>query len=287
MKASTLFIFVESGEQRMSFVSDFKKLTLVLAVSASSMLICNGCVTALVGATAAGAGAFIGSDSRTVDVQVDDQKIENQVARILKNDRMRSDSKVFRVDCVSVNGNVLLVGQTRDTEYMNWALGYIKKVPNVKRIFNCVSNKDPIKASVIAHDAFITSKVKSALLFGSKISSGRFKVYTEDSVVYLLGYITRDEGQRAINQTRKVGGIKKIHPIFDYMDASGTPNSSDSTPVVSDNSSNAQSLTVTPATTTRSSSSMANEVQSDVDNGGAVLEDDTDLLAPSAPAQSF
>ena len=215
----------------MSFVSDFKKLTLVLAVSASSMLICNGCVTALVGATAAGAGAFIGSDSRTVDVQVDDQKIENQVARILKNDRMRSDSKVFRVDCVSVNGNVLLVGQTRDTEYMNWALGYIKKVPNVKRIFNCVSNKDPIKASVIAHDAFITSKVKSALLFGSKISSGRFKVYTEDSVVYLLGYITRDEGQRAINQTRKVGGIKKIHPIFDYMDASGTPNSSDGAPV--------------------------------------------------------
>ena len=269
----------------MSFVSDFKKLTLVLAVSASSMFICNGCVTALVGATAAGAGAFIGSDSRTVDVQVDDQKIENQVARILKNDRMRSDSKVFRVDCVSVNGNVLLVGQTRDTEYMNWALGYIKKVPNVKRIFNCVSNKDPIKASVIAHDAFITSKVKSALLFGSKISSGRFKVYTEDSVVYLLGYITRDEGQRAINQTRKVGGIKKIHPIFDYMDASGTPNSSDGAPVVSDNSS--ESLTVTPATTTRSSSSMANEVQSDVDNGGAVLEDDTDLLAPSAPAQSF
>ena len=118
-------------------------------------------------------------------------------------------------------------------------------------------------------------------------SSGRFKVYTEDSVVYLLGYITRDEGQRAINQTRKVGGIKKIHPIFDYMDASGTPNSSDGAPVVSDNSSNAQSLTVTPATTARSSSSMANEVQSDVDNGGAVLEDDTDLLAPSAPAQSF
>ena len=71
------------------------------------------------------------------------------------------------------------------------------------------------------------------------------------------------------------------------MDASGTPNSSEGAPVASDNSSDAQSLTVTPATTTRSSSSMAKEVQSDVDNGGAVLEDDTDLLAPSAPAQSF
>ena len=72
----------------MSFISDFKRLSLILAVSASSMFVCNGCVTALVGATAAGAGAFIGSDSRTVDVQVDDQKIENQVARIVKNDRI-------------------------------------------------------------------------------------------------------------------------------------------------------------------------------------------------------
>lgn len=284
MKAPALLSSVVSGDQKMSFVSDFKRVSLVLFFSASSMFICNGCVTALVGATAAGAGAIIGSDSRTVDVQVDDQKIENQVARILKNDRMRSDSKVFRVDCISVNGNVLLVGQTRDTEYMNWALGYIKKVPNVKRIFNCVANKDPIKSKVIAHDAYITTKVKSALLFGSKISSGRFKVYTEDSVVYLLGYITRDEGQRAINQTRKVDGIRKIHPIFDYMDASGTPNSSDGASVVSGDS---QSVTVTPATSARSSSSMASEVQSDVDNGGAVLEDDTDLLAPSAPAQSF
>ena len=71
------------------------------------------------------------------------------------------------------------------------------------------------------------------------------------------------------------------------MDASGTPNSSDTTPGVSDNSSDAKSFTVIPASTTRTPSSLANEVQSDVDNGGAVLEDDTDLLAPSAPAQSF
>ena len=87
-----------------------KKLSLVLAVS-SSVFMLNGCVTALVGATAAGAGALIGSDSRTVDVQVDDQKIEVDVGRILTNDRMKSDGKRFRVDAVSVNGNVLLVSQ--------------------------------------------------------------------------------------------------------------------------------------------------------------------------------
>ena len=257
-----------------------KKLSLVLAVS-SSVFMLNGCVTALVGATAAGAGALIGSDSRTVDVQVDDQKIEVDVGRILTNDRMKSDGKRFRVDAVSVNGNVLLVGQTRDTEYLNWASSYIRKVKNVKRVYNYVENKDPVKASVIAHDSYITSKVKSALLFGSKISSGRFKVYTEDSVVFLLGYVTRDEGQRAINQARKVDGIRKIVPIYDYMDQSGTPNSSDGAPVV-----NGSSKTAVKGSD-NSSSSMALETQSEVDNGGAVLEEDSDLLAPSSPAQGL
>ena len=32
---------------------------------------------------------------------------------------------------------------------------------------------------------------------------------------------------------------------------------------------------------------MAAEVQGNVDNGGAVLEEDENLLAPSAPAQGF
>lgn len=267
----------------MSLNSNLKKLALVAVISTIPTVALNGCVTALVGAGVAGAGAVIGSDSRTIDIQVDDQKIENQAFTYLKNDRMRSDSKVFRVDCISVNGNVLLVGQTQDIDYLNWCISYIKKIPNVKRIFNCVENKPPVSASVIAKDSYITTKVKGSLLIGSKISSGRFKVYTEDSVVYLLGYVTKDEGQRAINQTRKIDGISKIHPIFDYMDESGTPNSSDSAPVknyyVDDSS--------TSVSSSSSASSMSIDSQGSVDNGGAVLEDDSNLLAPSAPAQGI
>ena len=102
----------------------YKKLSIILALFVSSLTL-NGCVTMLVGGAAAGVGAVVGSDSRTVDVQVDDQKIENEASSYLSNDRMRSDPKVFRVDVVSVNGNVLLVGQTTDKEYLDWAIGYI------------------------------------------------------------------------------------------------------------------------------------------------------------------
>ena len=265
----------------MSASYKLKRLALVLAISSAGVIGLNGCVAAVVGATAAGAGAVIGSDSRTVDIQIDDQAIENEALRYLSNDRMRSDSKVFRVDCVSVNGNVLLVGQTNDTEYLMWCISHIRKIKNVKRIYNHVEQKAPVSATTIMKDSYITSKVKGALLVGSKISSGRFKVYTEDSVVFLLGYVTRDEGARAINQARKIDGIKKVVPIFDYMDQSGTPNSSDGAPVV-----NGSSKTAVKGST-NSSSSVALENQSEVDNGGAVLEDDSDLLSPSTPAQGL
>lgn len=262
----------------MSVSNKLNRIALVLAFCSSSAFVLNGCVTALVGGAALGAGAIVGSDSRTIDVQVDDQMIEHNAMKILKNDAERSKYEKFRVDVISVNGNVLIVGQTLDTDYLNICLSKIKHVKGIKRIFNQVTPKPPVSASVIANDAFITSKVKSALLFGSKISSGRFKVYTEDSVVYLLGYVTREEGLRAINQARKIDGIKKIHPIFDYMDASGTPNSTDGAPITTSQPVSAGSLT-------QSSSSI--QTDNAVDNGGAVLEDDDNLLAPSAPAASF
>ncbi|MGN0915238.1 MAG: BON domain-containing protein [Succinivibrio sp.] len=260
----------------MSFKTCASSLSVALLLCASSSLL-SGCVTATV-ATGAAVGAVIGSDSRTVDVQVDDQLIESEAARYLSNDRMRSDSKVFRVDCISVNGNVLLVGQTRDTDYLNWAISYIKKIKNVKAIYNYVECIDPVSASVIAHDSYITAKVKGSLLFGKQISSGRFKVYTENGVVYLLGYVTRDEGRRANNQASKISGVRTIRPIYDYMDQSGTPSSADDVKVVNGAGSIASST---------NSSSLAEETQSSVDNGGAVLQDDSDLLSPSAPAQSL
>ena len=238
----------------MSTSNKFNKLFLVLALSGSTLLL-NGCVTALVGGAALGAGAVVGSDSRPIDVQVDDEKIEYNVIKILKSDAQRSKYENFRVDAVSVNGNVLIVGQTLDTSYLNECIEKIRHVKGIKRIFNQVEIKAPVGTGVVANDTIITSKVKSALLFGSKISSGRFKVYTEDSVVYLLGYVTKEEGQRAINQARN--------------------NSTDGAPVTTAN-------TVSSASLTQSSSSI--ETDNAVDNGGAVLEDDDNLLSPSAPA---
>lgn len=265
----------------MSVKTIFSKLALIMAVSSAPVLL-NGCVTALVGATAAGTGTVVGSDSRTVDKMVDDENIERQAMDIVMPYQDTYEHKQScNIDVVSVNGNVLIVGQTTRQDDLDSIIGRIKNIKNVRKVYNYVQNKPPVSAAVTARDTLITSEVKSALLFGKQISSGRFKVYTEDSNVYLLGYVTRDEAQRAINQTKKVGGINKIYTIFDYMNAIPSPSSVEVVDGDIANKSNANYGT-------RNSSSMAEETQATVDNGGAsIVEDDSDLLAPSKPAANW
>ncbi len=253
----------------------FKRYALAIALASAMPVMLTGCAAALLAGGSAGTAAFIGSDSRTVNRQMYDEQIEQDVHNILTNDRMRSDSKVFHVEAVAVNGNLLLAGETTDSEYLNWCLGEIKKVQYLRKVYNYVQIKPPVKDSVSASDAFITSKVKSALLFGDKIKSGRFKVFTEDFTVYLLGFVTKDESIRAINQVKKVSGVKRIVHIFDYLNT--TPDASANVTVVNDGS---QSSYAAPAA--QDSSSVALESQANVDNGGAVLLEDDDLLAPAS-----
>ncbi len=259
------------------------KLALAAALAAPALML-NGCVTALVAGGAAAGGTMIGSDSRTVDVQMYDQQIENDARAILNDHKSDSDSKVFNVAVVSVNGNVLLAGQTTSWDYFQNCVAAIRKVQYVRKVYNYVEHRAPISGSAIAADAVITGQVKAMLLAGKGIASGRFKVFTEDKVVYLMGYVTRDESRRAVNQARKVSGIKRIVTIFDYMDSAGNP-----APSVNDKSqASVVDATGAPAAgSVNSSSSMAAETQSSADNGGASIvgsNDDGGLLAPATPA---
>ena len=180
--------------------------------------IMSGCAAVAVGAATGTTGAIIGSDSRTIDSMFYDETIEQNAYKIFKENEKLSKKDDFSVSVISMSGNVLLVGQTINSEYFNSCLEKIKRLDYVRKVYNFVTFKQPVSAGVTANDTYITSKIKTKLLFGENIRSGRFKVVTEDSMVYLLGYVTRDEAIRAVNEVQKIDGVKKIYTIFDYME---------------------------------------------------------------------
>jgi len=43
-------------------------------------------------------------------------------------------------------------------------------------------------------------------------------VVTENSIVYLMGLVTRDHAQKSVEVAQKVFGVQKIVKVFEYID---------------------------------------------------------------------
>lgn len=246
-----------------------KKICLMTLLGLSPLAF-TGCVALAVGA-GAGATAVISSDSRSVDTMAYDLNIETKALDIINSNKELSDYKETSISVISVNGNVLLAGQTIHRAYAQWCAQKIHNLDYVKKVYNYVQIKRPVPASVVAKDSYITSEVKSQLLLGKGIKSNHFKVYTEDGNVYILGFVTPDQAKRAVNQALKVSGIKKIYTIFDYI--TGEPDLR----ADGDNG-----IKVVPVQNGQKSSSRSSQQRtstyvppvSSQDNGGAMIVDD-------------
>lgn len=195
-----------------------RRISRIMLLGALAASLNTGCVTALIGAGAVGAvgaGSMIAADSRTAGTMIDDEAIELKGSRIISNNRELS--RASKVEIVSVNGIVLLAGQCRYPDYVKYIKEKVAKLDGVKKVYSYIEDIEPVSLGQRSQDSWITSKVKTGLLFGEKINSGRFKVVTENSVVYLLGYVTRDEAARAVYVSKNIDGVRKIVRLFDYM----------------------------------------------------------------------
>jgi osmotically-inducible protein OsmY len=67
-----------------------------------------------------------------------------------------------------------------------------------------------------ANDSFITSKVKARYLDARRLNPVHVKVATEAGVVYLMGVVTEQEAEDAVELARTTGGVRKVVKIFEY-----------------------------------------------------------------------
>ncbi|MCK4609161.1 MAG: BON domain-containing protein [Gammaproteobacteria bacterium] len=187
-----------------------KKIAILLAV----VPLLSACVpTALVaGATAGGAVVY---DNRSMGTMWQDNNTSYQAQILINNDKELKDKA--NISVAVFDHVVLLVGQAPTKELRDHAQTLIKTVPNIKRICNQITIGQPISASATSNDAWITTKVKSAMLGKKGLSSTQLKVVTEAGVVYLMGLTTPSQGKLAAEVARKVDGVKKVVKVFEYV----------------------------------------------------------------------
>jgi osmotically-inducible protein OsmY len=187
---------------------------LVLAIILGGITHLQACAPVIVagGATAAVAA----TDRRTLGALVDDNAIELKARKALNSDPEIGDD--VHVNITSMNGIVLLTGETTTAELRDRVLGLIRDIPGIRSIVNEVRVAEPRAFAYTTHDGWITGKVKAKLLGDQNIPGRQIKVVTENSVVYLMGIVKQKEGELAAEATRTVGGITRVVKLFEYLD---------------------------------------------------------------------
>ncbi len=111
-------------------------------------------------------------------------------------------------------GTVLLAGQVMRPNQRIEVEKIIQGIPGIKRIFNELEVSGPTSTLTRSSDSYITSKIKTDMIFTKGLKSRNIKIVTENGVVYLMGTVTKSQAKLAANVARKVSGVQKVVTLF-------------------------------------------------------------------------
>lgn len=171
----------------------------------------SACVPVVVGGAAA-TGAMA-ADRRTSGIYVEDQNIELKTVKKIY-DNLGEEA---HVNVTSFKGNVLLTGEVPNEQAKTKAGDIVLGTESVRSLTNELVVGPKTTLSSRANDSFITSKVKTQFVTENRFSANYVKVVTENSIVYLMGYVTAKEADAAVEIARNVSGVTTVVKVFEYM----------------------------------------------------------------------
>ncbi|MDN3653540.1 BON domain-containing protein [Thalassotalea ponticola] len=186
-----------------------KKLTIALM----SLTLLQGCAAVVVAGVGAGAASV--NDRRTIGAQVDDQNIEIKAhALIAQHSELHEMSKI---QVVSVNGTVLVVGQAPNKAARDQLINIIKDIKGIRKLHNQIRVGNIADLGTRTTDTWITTKVKTELLASDQLDGTAIKVITEDSEVFLMGLVSAKEADKAVNIARNINGVSRVYKAFETL----------------------------------------------------------------------
>ena len=160
------------------------------------------------------AGCASDPGKRTTGVVIDDEGLEWTVKREIRNSDPGFQGSHIVV--VSYNRVVLLAGQVATEALRNKAADVAQGLQSVRKVHNELTVGGPTSLVARSNDTWLTTKVKSRLLWADEAYGRKTKVLTENGVVYLMGLLTREQADIAVQVTSQVYGVQKIVKVFEY-----------------------------------------------------------------------
>ena len=186
--------------------------TAIFALIAMLPLI-EGCTPLVVGGAAV-TGIVLASDRRTIGTITEDEGIELKTAGRI-GERFKDG---VHVNVTSYNRISLLTGEVPSAEARAEVERIARAVENVRGVHNETAVAGVSSYAVRSNDAVLTTKVKTRFLDAQKFNPLDVKVVTENSIVYLMGLVKKQEANDAAEIARTTGGVQKVVRVFEFLD---------------------------------------------------------------------
>ena len=118
----------------------------------------------------------------------------------------------------SFNGVVLLTGEVPDPESRSVASAEAQKVPGVRIVHNELAIRDNSSLFSRSGDSYLHKAIKLRLYGVDELNGVNIDVVVEDDVAYLMGLVTRSQGEAAADATSLTRGLRQVVKVFEYVD---------------------------------------------------------------------
>jgi osmotically-inducible protein OsmY len=158
-------------------------------------------------------------ESRTVGTTFNDQQLEYEVISNIRSNPAFGEHDHIKVEVHQ--GVVLLAGETVSEENKLLATRLAEQPRLSQRVINELEIGRRAGFGGKLDNSWLTAKVNTILLAENPVpgyEGKRIKVISSQNTVYLMGFVTREEGQKVAEVVSNVGGVEKVVKLFTYTD---------------------------------------------------------------------
>jgi osmotically-inducible protein OsmY len=172
----------------------------------------GGCVL-LFGGAAVGT-AIVGTDRRSVGIQLEDVEITHRVNTALEEHFARQS---VHIDVYTYDQKVLLAGQVPTDQDRDYAERLAAVQQNVQQVHNELTIGSLAGLSSSSDDTLLAGKVRAALLEVSGLDKGVVRTNCTDGNIYLMGKVSAAEAELAKRAASHVNGVKRVVAYFEIL----------------------------------------------------------------------
>lgn len=187
---------------------------LLISISASVLALTTGCNTVL--DVVKDDQIETNPNKRSTGAKLDDSTIKTVVQHNIE--KAHPDLDKAHIEVHSYNGVVLITGEVPNEEVRKIASQTAERVANVRVVHNELVVRGNSSFMSRTNDNYLHTKIKFSLSREEGLDGTDIDVIVQDSVAFLMGIVTQEQGEIAAHNTSLTSGVRRVVKVFEYID---------------------------------------------------------------------